>query len=169
MNLRKLLTSSLLLAVGLMLHQITPPFLMGMKPDFLLSMMFIAILFADDYKLTLVIGLAAGILTAMTTTFPGGQLPNIIDKLLTCNFIFLLNSVMGERFAKGFKIIIISLLGTFFSGFVFLLSALYLAGLPAPFIALVLTVVAPASILNTVFASILFNAVTLAMKRTAAR
>ena len=169
MNLRKLLVSSLLLSVGLMLHQITPPFLMGMKPDFLLSMMFIAILFADDYKLTLVIGLAAGILTAMTTTFPGGQLPNIIDKVLTCNFIFILTKAMGDRLASGIKIIIVSILGTFFSGFVFLLSALYLAGLPAPFLALVLTVVVPASLLNTVFATILFNAVTLAMKRTAVK
>jgi len=169
MNLRKLLVSSLLLSVGLMLHQITPPFLMGMKPDFLLSMMFIAILFADDYKLTLVIGLAAGILTAMTTTFPGGQIPNIIDKVLTCNFIFILTKAMGDKLSSGIKIIIVSILGTFFSGFVFLLSALYLAGLPAPFLALVLTVVVPASLLNTVFATILFNAVTLAMKRTAVK
>lgn len=167
MNLKKLLVSSLLLAVGLMLHQITPPFLMGMKPDFLLSMMFIAILISDDYKLTLTIGLAAGILTAMTTTFPGGQLPNIIDKILTCNFIFILTKSIGNRLGNGVKIIIISVLGTFFSGFVFLLSAFYLVGLPAPFLALILTVVLPASILNTVFTTVLFNAVTLAMKSAA--
>ncbi|MDV3428428.1 MAG: tryptophan transporter [Bacillota bacterium] len=169
MNLRKLLVSSLLLSVGLMLHQITPPFLMGMKPDFLLSMMFIAILFSDDYKLTLVIGLAAGILTAMTTTFPGGQLPNIIDKILTCNFVFILIKAMGDRLQSGVKIIIVSILGTLFSGFAFLLSALYLAGLPAPFLALVLTVVVPASILNTVFTTVLFNAVAMAMKKAAAK
>ncbi|MFA6939996.1 MAG: tryptophan transporter [Clostridiaceae bacterium] len=169
MNLRKLLVSSLLLSVGLMLHQITPPLLMGMKPDFLLSMMFIAILFSDDYKLTLVIGLAAGILTAMTTTFPGGQFPNIIDKILTCNFVFILIKVMGNRLQSGVKIIIVSILGTFFSGFAFLLSALFLVGLPAPFLALVLTVVIPASILNTVFTTVLFNAVTLAMKKAAAK
>lgn len=167
MKLKKLLVSSLLLAVGLMLHQITPPLLMGMKPDFLLSMMFIAILISDDYKLTLTIGLAAGILTAMTTTFPGGQFPNIIDKILTCNFIFILTKALGDRLGNGIKIIIISVLGTFFSGIVFLLSASYLVGLPAPFLALILTVVLPASLLNTVFTTVLFNAVTLAMKAAA--
>ncbi|MFA6939997.1 MAG: tryptophan transporter [Clostridiaceae bacterium] len=169
MNLRKLLISSLLLAVGLMLRQITPPILMGMKPDFMLSMMFIAIIFADDYKLTLVIGLASGIIAAMTTTFPGGQVPILIDKVLTCNFVFIMIKVLGDKLAGGIKIIIISLMGTLFSGFAFLLTALFLAGLPAPFSALVATVVIPAAILNTISASILFNAVTLAMKRITAK
>lgn len=169
MNLRKLLISSLLLSVGLMLRQITPPILMGMKPDFMLSMMFIAIIFADDYKITLVIGLTSGIIAAMTTSFPGGQVPILIDKVLTCNFVFIMIKVLDDRLAGGIKIIIISLMGTLFSGFAFLLTALFLVGLPAPFSALAATVVIPAAILNTISASILFSAVTLAMKRIAAK
>lgn len=108
MNLRKLILSSLLLAIGMVLHQIVPPFLFGMKPDFLLSTMFIAIALSDDYKLTLLIGLSAGILTAATTTFPGGQMPNIIDKLITCNLVYLLLKAIKDRFNNQIKISIIS-------------------------------------------------------------
>lgn len=169
MNLRKLIISSLLLSIGLLLRQITPPILMGMKPDFLLSMMFIAIMFTDDYKLTLIIGFASGIIAAMTTAFPGGQIPIFIDKILTCNFVYILLMVLGNKLPAGIKIIIVSLLGTIFSGFAFLLTALFMAGLPAPFVVLVTTVVLPAAVLNTIAASVLFNAISLAAKRTAAR
>ena len=165
MNLRKLILSSLLLAIGLVLHQIVPPFLFGMKPDFLLSMMFIAIALNDDYKLTLLIGLAAGILTAATTTFPGGQIPNIIDKLITCNLVFLILKVIKDKVNNQIKMLIISVIGTLVSGTVFLGSALVIVGLPGPFFALMLAVVLPATLFNLTACMILYNSANVAMKK----
>jgi hypothetical protein len=167
MNLRKLIISSLLLAIGLVLHQVVPPILFGMKPDILLSMMFIAIILNKDYKLTLVVGLAAGILTAATTTFPGGQIPNIIDKLITSNCIFLLFKIVDNRFNHQIQMFIISIIGTLISGGVFLGSALLLVGLPggASFKALMLAVVLPATIVNTIACVVLYNAATISLKR----
>ncbi|MCM0648228.1 tryptophan transporter [Clostridium swellfunianum] len=166
MNLKKLIMSSLLLAIGMVLHQIVPPFLFGMKPDFLLSMMFIAITLSEDYKLTLLIGIAAGVLTAATTTFPGGQMPNIIDKLITCNVVYFILKVVKDKFNNQIKMFIISIIGTLISGTVFLGSAFVIAGLPAPFLALMLAVVIPATLFNLGACIVLYNAASLAMKKT---
>lgn len=165
MNLKKMITSSLLLAIGMILHQITPPILFGMKPDMLLSMMFIAIVIANDKKMSLLIGLAAGILTAITTTFPGGQLPNIIDKLVTCGAIFLFLKLSGTRIHSQLQMILISVVGTLISGTVFLTSAYVIVGLPGPFFALMLAVVLPATLINTIACSVLFNATTFTLKQ----
>lgn len=164
MNLKKLISTSLLLAIGMLLHQITPPFIMGMKPDFLLAMMFIAIMLSEDYKMTVVIGIVSGILTAATTSFPGGQIPNIIDKIITSQVIFLLFRIMRGRFNNQFTMILISIIGTIISGTIFLSSALLIFGLPASFKILVFTVVIPAVVINTFAASILYNAVALSMR-----
>lgn len=166
MNLRKLTTSSLLLAIGLILHQVAPPMLFGMKPDILLSMMFIAILLNKDYKMTLLIGLAAGVLTAATTTFPGGQIPNIVDKLITCNCVYLMIKIT-DKFNNQVKMFIISIIGTLISGTVFLGTASLLFGLPgsASFSTLMLIVVVPATLVNTIACLVLYNAVDLALKR----
>lgn len=150
MNLKKLITCSLFLAIGAILHQITPPLFLNMKPDFLLAMMFLSILLFDDYKLTLIVGIAAGIFTAATTSFPGGQIANIIDKILTANCVYLLGKMFKESFNSYAKVCIISLVGTLISGAIFLGSAGLIAGLPGPFLALMLTVVLPATLLNVV-------------------
>lgn len=165
MNTRKLTISSLLLAIGLALHYIIPGILGSMKPDTLLSMMFIAILICDDYKSTLAIGLAAGILTAVTTTFPGGQLPNVIDKLITAHVVFLLMKLL-KKVQPTIKMGTIAIIGTLTSGTVFLTSALLIVGLPAPFTALFLAVVLPAVVANTVLAFIVYGVVNVTMKST---
>ena len=164
MNLKKTMISSLLLAVGYILHQIAPPILIGMKPDFLLTMMFIAILVADDYKSVIAISISAGIITAATTTFPGGQIPNIIDKLVTGQVVYVLHKVLANRINTQFKAIMISIIGTLVSGCTFLGSALLLFGLPAPFFTLVLTVIVPATIINCFGMLILYKAVNTAIK-----
>jgi len=147
-NLRKIIISSLLLAMGLIIHQVTPPILFGMKPDILLSMMFIAIL------------------PAATTTFPGGQIPNIVDKLITANCVYLMVK-LTDKFNNQIKMFIISFIGTLISGTVFLSTAALLFGLPgsASLSTLMLVVVCPATILNTIACLILYNAVELALKR----
>lgn len=166
MNLRKLTISSLLLAIGLVLHQLVPPILFGMKPDFLLSMMFIAIALSDDYKTTVVIGLVAGVLTALTTGFPMGQVPNIIDKIITSNLVYLLFRALGNKVNHQAKMGIVSVLGTLISGTIFLGSAYILVGLPGPFLVLMAGVVLPATAFNVAASMILYNAAHLAMKRT---
>jgi hypothetical protein len=169
MNLRKLTMSSLLLSIGMILRYIAPPILFGMKPDIALGMMFIAILLADDYKITLIVGLAAGLLAAATTNFPGGQIPNVIDKLITCNIVYFIILTLKKILNHQILIGIVSLLGTVISGTIFLASASVIVGLPggASFTTLFLTVVLPATLVNTIACMFLYNAVYLANKRIA--
>ncbi|GAA0719060.1 tryptophan transporter [Clostridium malenominatum] len=131
MSLKKFVLSSVLLAVGLLLHQVSPNFVFGLRPDFLLIMMFISLSFVEDFKYVFVIGLVSGVLTALTTTFPGGQLPNIIDKVITAPAVYMLMRVFNTKLNGKIGTIIIGFLGTLISGTIFLLSALYLVGLPA--------------------------------------
>ncbi|GAA0747188.1 tryptophan transporter [Clostridium oceanicum] len=167
MKLKKLTICSLLLAIGLILHQIAPPIFLGMKPDFSLVMMFIALMVvANDYKTSLVVGIASGLLTAATTTFPAGQLPNIIDKLVTFHILFLIIKFTETKLNSQVRIAIISIIGTLISGSVFLGSALLLFSLPAPFTALFAGVVLPSTLANTVAGVILYNAVFMALKRS---
>ncbi|HHW70615.1 MAG TPA: tryptophan transporter [Clostridiales bacterium] len=166
MNLKKFILSSLLLVIGLILHQIAPPLLMGMKPDFLLTMMFIAIMLCNDYKLATIIGITSGLLTAATTTFPGGQIANIIDKLITCQIVFLLNKILGEKTNESIKMLIIAAMGTLVSGFAFLTAALFTVGLPTSYKALTFTVVLPATIVNTIVSIIVYKGVALALKHS---
>lgn len=166
MNLRKMILTSLFLALGLVINQVMPPIFFGMKPDIMICMMFIAIfLNKDDYKMTLMIGIIGGLFTAMTTTFPGGQIPNIIDKLVTANFIFFLYKALDKKVRDQVQILIAAIAGTLVSGTVFLGSAAFLAGLPAPFIALMLAVVLPATAMNAIGCSVLYNATVISLKR----
>lgn len=170
MNLKKMILASLLLAIGVVLHYTVPGLPLGnMKPDPLLAMMFVAILLCDDYKMTLMIGIASGFLTALTTTFPGGQIPNIIDKLITSHVVYLLLILIKDRLNLQFKMVLVSILGTLLSGSVFLGSALVLFGLPAPFNILFISVVLPATVTNTILVILVCNAVAAALKRTSFR
>jgi hypothetical protein len=166
MNLRKMILTSLFLSLGLVLHQAMPPVLLGMKPDIMICMMFIAILLnREDYKMTLLIGIIGGLFAAMTSTFPGGQLPNIIDKMVTANCIFLLYKVLDKRAGDQVKILIAAVAGTLISGTVFLGSAALIVGLPGPFMALMIAVVLPATAMNAVGCSVLYNATVISLKR----
>lgn len=166
MNLRKMVLTSLFLALGLILHQAMPPILFGMKPDIMVCMMFIAIfLNKDDYKMALLIGIIGGIFSAITSTFPGGQMPNIIDKFVTANSIFFLYKILGKNVKDQVQIFIAAIFGTFISGTVFLCSAALLVGLPGPFIALMLGVVIPAVAMNAIGCSILYNATVISLRR----
>lgn len=170
MKLKNLILTALLLAIGMMLHQFAPP-IFGMKPDFLLSMMFVSMFFNEDYKSTLIIGLTSGVLTAATTTFPGGQLPNLIDKIITCQLIYILIILLEKcnyifKISNTLKLAIVSILGTIVSGTVFLGGANLLFSLPAPFKILFLTVVLPASLINTATSLLLFNIINIAAKRS---
>lgn len=166
MNLRKNILTALLLAIGFILHQITPGLLGSMKFDLMLAFIFVAIFITKDFKSTIVTALLGGIITAMTTTFPGGQIPNIIDKLVTCLAVYIMVKVLDSFKYKQISVGIIAFVGTIISGSTFLYSALIMVGLPAPFTALFLAIVLPTTIANTFITIVVYNAVKMAMKAT---
>jgi hypothetical protein len=147
MKTNKIIITSLLLAIGLILHQITPGIFLGVKPDFLLVFMILAIILTKDFKITIITGIVAGILCALTTTFPLGQLPNIIDKIITSIIIFVIYKNLNSN--STLKLTAVYFIGTIISGSIFLGSALIIFGLPAPFLVLFVSVVLPTSLINS--------------------
>jgi hypothetical protein len=154
MNVKKMTLSAILIAVGYILHQIVPgiPFLGGMKMDFLLVMMFFSIFMMDSYREAIAVALVCGIISALTTTFPGGQIANIVDKLITGSLVFVVYKNMGQRLPNVIKVSGIALLGTIVSGAIFLSVGLSISGAPIPFLDLFIGIVLPTSILNAVLA-----------------
>ena len=147
MKTNKIIITSLFLTIGLILHQITPGILLGIKPDFLLVFMILSIIVTKDFKITLITGIVAGILCALSTSFPGGQLPNIIDKIITSIIVYVIYKYLNTD--SPLKLTGIYFLGTIISGSIFLGSALILFGLPAPFLILFVSIVLPTSVLNS--------------------
>lgn len=174
-NTKKMIVNAFLLGIGAILHQITPALGLPMQPDFALVMLFIIMIINDgDYKTSLISGIITGVFTAMTTKFPGGQLPNIIDKLVTANIvfviIFIINKIkplkkISEKKREIIKCIIVFPIGTLISGLVFLFSASKLVGLPAQFKALFISIVIPAVIINLIIGCILFKIVKTSIKK----
>jgi len=160
MKIRNMILTSVLLAIGFVLHSIVPAFF-GMKFDLLLTFMFIAIAINPTLKNTVLSGLLSGLITAMTTTFPGGQIPNLIDKMITALIVYSLIKVMGTGVAK---IGIIGFIGTLSSGIIFLTSALAIVGLPAPMNLLIMTIVIPSAVANTAITVVVYKAVQIAIK-----
>lgn len=156
MKTKTLVSLSLLIGIGAALHFIIPGFFLGMKPDMMLLMMFLAIVLFPEKKNVFIVAMAAGAISAMTTTFPGGQIPNIIDKLVTA-FLFYLLFIGFKKFSTSvISVSILTALGTIISGAVFLGSAYYIVSLPGPFAVLFGAVVLPAVLLNTVAIVIIY-------------
>ncbi|WP_221568848.1 tryptophan transporter [Alkalihalobacillus sp. TS-13] len=155
-----------LLAVGFVLHAVIPGILGSMKIDMLLTMMFLAIILFPDKKSVGVTALATGVISALTTSFPGGQLANLIDKPVTAFVIFAL--YMSLKKYHGTVILAASLtaVGTLISGAIFLSAAAILTSLPAPFIALFVTVVLPTAVVNTIAMTVLFPIMQTITKRS---
>lgn len=173
-NTQKMVINALLLAIGAILHQVTPALGLPMQPDFALSMLFvIMIINNNDYKTNIIAAIITGIFTALTTKFPGGQLPNIIDKLVTVNIMYLvllflnktLDLIKLNNLKENLLVLITFPLGTLISGSTFLLSAKYISGLPADFSILFITVVIPALLINTIGGFIIYQTITISLKR----
>lgn len=173
-NTRKMVLNSILLAIGLILHQITPALGLPMQPDFALLTMFIVVLMnRDDYKSCLLAGIVTGLFAALTTKFPGGQLPNIIDKIVAVNFGYFLvylmykvpfiNKIDEKKLGKIISLLLFPI-GTLVSGTVFLISAQYIVGLPAGFSILFVSVVIPAVIINLIAGLIFYNIINRCIK-----
>ena len=156
MKTKNLSLAAVLLAIGTMLHFL-PGLAFGMKPDFLLVTMFMAICLNKKPGSVVAISLCAGVLAALTTTFPGGQIPSILDKLVSGMTFYLM--VQGLKKPSFLVVGILTGVNTVVSGLVFLVSALFLAGLPAgaSLGALILAVVLPTALISTFFGGILYR------------
>ena len=148
MKTKSLVISCLLLSVGVVLHALIPgiSFLGGIKPDFLLAMMILAIYLSPDPKTAVTTGVLAGILSALTTTFPGGQILSMMDKPVAALVTYCLVRTIKKR---NFKLPIITFIGTVVSGIVFVVGAMILSGLKVSSVSLIVFVVLPTAIMNT--------------------
>lgn len=169
MNLRKNIMIALLLAIGYIMHQIVPGTIGSMKFDLMLSFIFVALFISRDFKSTILTALLGGFITALTTTFPGGQAANIVDKLVTCISVYLMLKISDKLKFKQFSTGIIAFIGTIISGTTFLYTALILVGLPAPFPVLFAGIVLPTAVTNIFVTLIVYNTAKLAIKATGAK
>ena len=158
-NTKQLTTNSLLLAVGFLLHYVTPAIGLPMQIDFsLITMILVINLNKNNLGSCIAAGIVTGIFSGITTKFPLGFIPNIIDKITTAIFVYLLLKLLDKTaLSSKIKTIVVNAVGTFVSGMVFLASALLLTGLPAPFFVLFTTVVIPAIVVNTIVGFIVSN------------
>ena len=159
MKTKQLVINSLLLAVGFILHYVTPAIGLPMQIDFsLITLILIINLNKNSFSTCLASGVATGIFAGLTTKFLLGFIPNIIDKITTAIFVYLLIKLLDKTTLHSrIKAIVVNAVGTLVSGVVFLVSALLLVGLPAPFFVLFITVVIPAIAVNTVIGFIVSN------------
>lgn len=167
MNTRVLVFLSMLLGIGAVLHYVIPGFIYGMKPDMLLSMMFLGIILFPKAKYVVILSVAAGVISAITTTTVGGQIANMIDKPITGLLFFGLLLLLKNRVNTKFYVPVLTAIGTMISGSLFLTVALYVVGLmEGAFILLFLTVVLPATALNTALMVVVYPIVQNILKRT---
>ncbi|MFJ5622495.1 tryptophan transporter [Peribacillus loiseleuriae] len=166
MNTKVLVSLSLLMGLGAVLHLVVPGFAFGVKPDMMLTMMFLAIILFPEKKNVFLVAVAAGVISGLTTTFPGGFIPNIIDKFISA-FLFYFMFLAIQKFTKSIiSIGVLTAVGTIISGTVFLTSAYFLAGLPKSFLMLFSGAVLPAIVLNVIAMAIIYPIVTGLVKRS---
>ena len=166
MKTKQLVTNSLLLAVGFLLHYVTPAIGLPMQIDFsLITLILVINLNKNSFSTCMAGGIATGIFSGITTKFPMGMIPNILDKIMTTIFVYLLIRLLDKTTLHSkIKAVITNAVGTLVSGTVFLVSALLFVGLPASFSVLFVTVVIPATIVNTI-AGFIVNTICIKYRR----
>ncbi len=158
MKTKQLVINSLLLAVGFILHYVTPAIGSMQIDSSLITMILVINLNKNNFSTCLAGGIATGIFSGLTSKFPLGFIPNIIDKISTAIAVYLLIKLLDKTaLSSKIKAIVVNAVGTLVSGIVFLASALLLVGLPAPFSVLFITVVIPATVVNTIVGFIISN------------
>ncbi len=165
MKTKNLVVLALFAGIGLVLNMIMPSFL-TIKPDMMLAMMFLGIILFPEFKSVMLLAIVTGILSALTTNFPGGQIPNIIDKLVTASIFFGLFLALNKYRNSIISVGVLTAVGTIVSGSVFLTAAYYITGLPSSFAALFAAGVLPAVAINTVVMVILYPIASSIFKRT---
>ena len=157
MKTKQLVINSLLLGVGFLLHYVTPTLGIPMQVDFsLITLILVINLSKNHFGTCMAAGIATGIFSGMTTKFPLGFVPNLIDKIVTTVVAYLLIKLLDKTtLSSKIKSIAVNAVGTLVSGVVFLGSALILVGLHASFGLLFVTVVLPAVVINTIVGCLL--------------
>lgn len=166
MNTKKMVLNSILVAIGVILHSISPSFGLPAQPDFALAMLFIIILINKDYKTTLFAGIIIGIFTALTTKSPAGQLPNIIDKVITCNVMYLIMIPLRQKVSTNIQGILLFIFGTLISGTIFLTSLALISGVEEGILTTIFAVVVPTAIVNAIIGMAIYKIVEQAMRIT---
>ena len=166
MKTKQLTINALLLAVGFILHYVTPAIGLPMQIDIsLITLILVINLNKNSFSTCIAGGIATGIFSGLTSKFPLGFIPNIIDKIMTTIVVYLLIRLLDKTTLHNkIKAIIVNAVGTLVSGVVFLGSALLLTGLPAPFFVLFTTVVIPAIVVNTI-AGFIINTICIKYRR----
>ncbi|WP_079529335.1 tryptophan transporter [Halobacillus hunanensis] len=166
MNTRVLVMLSLLIGIGTVLHAIMPPFFLGMRPDMMLAMMFLGIMLFPKLPYVLLLSVATGFISALTTTVPGGQIANLIDKPLTALTFFGLYIALG-KLLKKVTASVLTAIGTVVSGTIFLSCVLFVIGLmDASFTVMFATVVLPTAVVNTFVMTVIYPIAQRIMKRS---
>ena len=167
MKTKELTFSAIVLAIGTALHLIFPGMIAGITPDFILPSLFIAMAINPSFKKSIALGLTAGLLSAMVTTAPGGQIPNVVDKLVTSIVAYGIIKYAFNSNVNNFKMTALIALGTVISGLVFLTTTKVLFGLGAPILSIVAVAVIPAAIMNGFIGTIMYNAYKMSFARFA--
>ena len=165
MKTKQLVFNALLLAVGFILHYVTPA-IGSMQIDFsLITLVLVITLNKNSFNSCIASGIATGIFSGVTSKFPMGMIPNIVDKIITTVIVYLLIKLLDKTALHNkIKAIAVNAVGTLVSGIVFLASALLLVGLPVPFSVLFTTVVIPAIAVNTI-AGFIINTICIKYRR----
>ena len=165
-NTKQLTINALLLAVGFILHYVTPAIGIPMQIDFsLITLVLVITLNRNSFGTCIASGIATGIFSGLTSKFPLGFIPNIIDKIMTAIAVYLLIRLLDKTALHSkIKAVITNSVATLISGTVFLVSALLLVGLPTPFSVLFITVVIPAIVVNTI-AGFIINTICIKYRR----
>lgn len=164
----KILTMlALLVSIGTVLHMVMPPLFLGVKPDMMLAMMFLGIILFPKWNYVLLLALATGAISALTTSAPGGQIANLIDKPLTACAFFLLFLLVRKHFNPKAAASALTFVGTVVSGSIFLSVALFFIGfMEGGFLIAFASVVLPAAAMNTVVMLVVYPIVEGIMKRS---
>ena len=159
MNTKVLVSLALLVGMGAVLHAVIPGFFFGMKPDMMLTTMFLGIVLFPSKRAIGLLGITTGVISGITTSFPGGLLPNMLDKPIAALVFAALFFVLRKYQRSVVVVASLTIIGTLVSGVVFLLSALFLVGLPgsATFSSLFLAVVLPTAVINSIAIGIIYQ------------
>ncbi|WOV86565.1 tryptophan transporter [Sporosarcina oncorhynchi] len=166
MNTKNLMLMALLVSIGAALYLVIPGYGEGMKPDFMLTMMFIGIFLFPDVRSVFLLGVTTGVLSGIFTSFPGGFIPNIVDKFITAFVVFAVILLLKKTTQHLAVSTIVTCLGTVLSGTIFLSIAIYVIGANIPFSLLFVTVVLPAVVMNGIAFFIIYPVVIGLLKRT---
>ena len=166
MNTKNLVLMALLVGVGAALYLVIPGFSGGMKPDFMLTMMFIGILLFPKASHVFLLAITTGVISGLFSTFPAGFIPNVVDKFVTA-FVFFAVVIALKHFTQKLPIAVaLAGIGTLLSGTIFLSVAIFVLGVDVPFVGLLLGVVLPAVALNAIAFFFIFPIVTQLVKRS---